>query len=241
MAVGQTQHIWLICPLLVVVSLGQASVLVGLSAMIADQVPVTQRGRASAAFGVPQVVALAGGMFIVTEVITDVPTAWLMIGIVGPLVALPFLLIKSEPAPRPGTGVIGTLRHNLAMVRPSKAPDYYWAMSTRVLINAGNLIGTTYLLYYVDDVLHRPKPGSAVLTLTLIYLVFCLFSTSGAGVVSDRLMRRKPLVLAGGALQVAAALTLALSPTWTAAMIAAGRTASWMTPSASPTSAITLR
>ena len=220
--IGSLDNIGLICVLLALVSVGEASVLVALSAMIADQVPVFQRGRASAAFGVPQVVALAGGMVVVTEVITDVPTAWLVIGVVGLLCSLPFLLGVNEPPPRAGTEVAGSVLSNILPPSITGAHDYYWAMSTRVLINAGNLVGTTYLLFYVDDVLHRPDAESAVLTLTLIYLVFCVVATYGAGVVSDRVLRRKPLVFAGGAFQVAAALLLAASPTWDAAMIAAG-------------------
>ncbi len=219
--VGTTSSPTLICLLLVVVSLGEAAVLVALSAMIADQVPVAQRGRASAAFGVPQVIALAGGMILVTEVITDVATGWFVIGALGFLVGLPFLLGQPEPAPLPGTGVQGTLRHNITPPRPGAAPDYYWAMATRVLINAGNLVGTAYLLFYLDDELRRPNPEGALLTLTLVYLVFCVVATWAAGVVSDRTLRRKPLVLVGGGLQVAAAVTLAVAPTWGAALVAA--------------------
>lgn len=220
--VGYADSVALICVLLALVSIGEASVLVALSAMIADQVPVAQRGRASAAFGVPQVVALAGGMVLVTEVIADVPTAWVVIGALGVASSLPFLLGVREPAPRPGTEVTGTVLSNITPPRLAGAHDYYWAMSTRVLINAGNLVGTTYLLFYVDDVLHRPDAEGAVLTLTLIYLVFCVVATYSAGVVSDRVLKRKPLVFAGGAFQVAAALVLASWPTWDAAMIAAG-------------------
>lgn len=219
--VGSATQVVVICLLLAVVSVGEAAVLVALSAMIADQVPVTQRGRASAAYGVPQVVALAGGMVLVTEVIKDVPTAWLAIGLIGLAAALPFLLGVREPAPRPGTEPVGGLLVSITPPRPDRARDYYWAMATRVLINAGNLVGTTYLLYYVDDVLHRPDPAGAVLVLTLVYLVFCMGATYAAGVVSDRTMRRKPLVFVGGAFQVAAALTLAIWPTWEAAMVAA--------------------
>ncbi len=220
--IGSQDSVPLICLMLVVVSIGEASALVALSAMIADQVPVNQRGRASAAFGVPQVVALAGGMVLVTEVFIDVPTAWLAIGIIGFLAALPFLLIVREPPPRPGTEVQGSIISNITPPGLTQARDYYWAMSTRVMINAGNLIGTTYLLFYVDDVLHRPSPEGSVLTLTLVYLVFCVVATYFAGVLSDRLLKRKPLVFIGGALQVAAALLLAASPTWSATIVAAG-------------------
>ncbi|MGC5345310.1 MFS transporter [Streptomyces sp. DT24] len=219
--VGQLDSVPVVCGLLVLVALGQACVLVGLSAMIADQVPVNQRGRASAAFGAPQVIALAGGMALVTEVIHDVSTAWWVIALLAAVCCLPFLLGVGEPAPPPGTGPTGGLLRNLTPPRPRRAPDYYWAMSTRVLVNAGNLVGTAYLLYYVDDVLHRPDPEGAALTLTLVYLVFCVVATYAAGLISDRKPRRKPLVLAGAAFQIAAALSLAVSPTWEAAVLAA--------------------
>jgi len=219
--IGTVGSVPLVCVLLALVSVGEAAALVALSAMIADQVPLPQRGRASSAFGVPQVVALAGGMVLVSEVVTDVPTAWLVIGLLGLVTPLPFLLGVREPAPRPGTEAGGSLAASLTPPSPAGARDYYWAMATRVLINAGNLVGTSYLLFYVDDVLRRADPDGAVLTLTLAYLVFCVVATYLAGVASDRVLRRKPLVLAGGALQVAAALTLAVSPTWTAALFAA--------------------
>jgi MFS family permease len=219
--VGQFESVPIICALLLLVALGQTAVLVGLSAMIADQVPVGQRGRASAAFGVPQVIALALGVAVVTEVIRDVPTAWWVIGVSALLCSLPFLLGMREPAPLPGTQPTGTLRQKLTPPQPRRAPDYYWAMTARVLINAGNLVGTTYLLFYIGDVLQRPNPDGSLLTLTLIYLLFCVVATYVAGLFSDRWLRRKPLVLTGGLFQVAAALTLALSPTWSAAMLAA--------------------
>ncbi|WP_051821276.1 MFS transporter [Streptomyces sp. NRRL F-5065] len=220
-AVGQIDSVPAVCALLVFVALGQACVLVSLSAMIADQVPVHQRGRASAAFGAPQVIALAGGMALVTEVIHDVPTAWWVIALLAVVCCLPFLLGVGEPAPPPGARPTGGLLHNLTPPRPRRAPDYYWAMATRVLINAGNLVGTAYLLYYVDDVLHRPEPEGAALTLTLVYLVFCVVATYAAGLTADRRLRRKPLVLAGAAFQTAAASSLAVSPTWGAALLAA--------------------
>lgn len=219
--IGQLDSVPVVCGLLVLVAVGQACVLVGLSAMIADQVPTNQRGRASAAFGAPQVIALAGGMTLVTEVIHDVPTAWWVIALLAAVCGLPFLLGVGEPAPPAETRPVGGLLHNLTPPRPRRAPDYYWAMSTRVLINAGNLVGTAYLLYYVDDVLRRPDPDGAALTLMLVYLVFCLVATWAAGLMSDRSLRRKPLVLVGAVFQVAAALSLAVSPTWEAALLAA--------------------
>ena len=99
-----------IAVLVAVISLGQAAILVALSAMIADQVPRLQRGRASAAMGVPQVIALAGGMVLVTMLVTSVPGSWAVVAVLAVLSCLP---------------------------RPRHYPGYYWAMTSRVLIHAG--------------------------------------------------------------------------------------------------------
>lgn len=219
--IGQVEAVPVVIALLVLVALGEAAVLVSLSAMIADQVPVPQRGRASAAYGVPQVLALAGGMVLVTEVITDVPTAWGVIALLALTCCLPFLLGQREPLPPAGARPCSALRAHLTPPSARRAPDYYWTMVSRVLIQAGNLVGTTYLLFYVDDVLHRPNPDGAVLTLTLVYLVFCVVATWAGGRMTDHWLRRKPFVMGGGLLQVAAALTLVVSPTWGATMVAA--------------------
>ncbi|MDN5901093.1 MAG: MFS transporter, partial [Brachybacterium sp.] len=85
--------------LLGVVALGQASVLVSLSAIIADRVPPAQRGRASAAMGLPQVVALAAGMIIVTELVTGLRASWMVIAGLALLAPLPFLATFEEPTP----------------------------------------------------------------------------------------------------------------------------------------------
>src|SRR5699024_8918286 len=74
------------------VGLGESAVLVALSAMIADQVAVEPRGRASVAFGVPQRLALAAGVVVATEIVDRVPLAWVVIGALAGLCALPFLL-----------------------------------------------------------------------------------------------------------------------------------------------------
>src|SRR5699024_5473579 len=104
--VGVQSHPWTAGILLAVVALGEATVLVSLSAVIADQVPQPQRGRASAAMGVPQVIALAGGMVLVTELITAVSHSWLAVAVLALLTPPPFLFGFAEPpapARRPRT------------------------------------------------------------------------------------------------------------------------------------------
>ncbi|WP_158079267.1 MFS transporter [Actinomadura sp. CNU-125] len=105
--------------------------------------------------------------------------------------------------------------------RPREHPDYFWALLSRVLINAGNLAGTTYLLYFLTDVLHRGDPDGSLLILTLVYLVCCAATGHLGGVVSDALGRRRDLIAVAGALQGAAAALLAAAPTWPSALAGA--------------------
>lgn len=209
-----------IAVLIALVSLGQAAVLVALSAVIADQVPRFQRGRASAAMGVPQVLALAIGMVVVTMLVPDVGGSWAIIGLLAIACAVPFLLGSRDPRPQ-GDSV--PQRFSAALRIPPLGPnhDYYWAMTSRVLVNAGNLVGTTYLLFFLSDVLAVDDPDAGMLVLILVYLVACGCSGWLGGLLSDRLRIRRMFVLVAAALQATAALVLAVVPTWDASIAAA--------------------
>ncbi|MEU8799365.1 MFS transporter [Spirillospora sp. NPDC048819] len=226
--------------LMVVVSVGASAVLASLSAVIADRVPPHRRGAASAAMGVPQVIALVVGMILVTMVVTSIPWSWALIAVLAAASPLPFFLARtrSRPAERPMApstdapmdmpadvvaDPVGAPRpgERVPFPRPRKDPDYYWALTSRVLINAGNLAGTTYLLYFLTDVLHRPDPETSLLILTLIYLVCCATTGWLGGKASDLLGRRRDLIAVAGALQAGAAALLAIAPAWPAAMAGA--------------------
>jgi len=222
--VGMQPNWQLAAALLAVVAVGQSAVLVSLSAMIADQVPPAQRGRASAAVGVPQVIALAGGMIIVTELVTDVQWSWAVIALLALITPLPFLLGHPEPtpltaAPTPRATAPRTRGDIRALLR--RYHDLGWAGLSRVLVNAGNLVGTTYLLYFLSDSLGLANPESALTVLILIYLVASGLGSWVGGTLTDRLRSRRTFVAAAAGLQVAAALTLAFVPTWEASIVAA--------------------
>lgn len=206
--------------LLGIVAIGQSAVLVSLSAIIADRVPIAQRGRASAAMGVPQVIALALGMVIVTELVRDVGWSWTVIAVLALLAPLPFIF--SFPEPRASQAVRPlTLGLRRALQRLRGYRDFGWATLSRVLINAGNLVGTTYLLYFLADVLGVPDPDGALMVLILVYLAACAVASWMGGVLTDRWKARRALVCVSAMLQAAAALALALVPTWESSLVAA--------------------
>ncbi|MBO2458685.1 MFS transporter [Actinomadura violacea] len=220
-----------VAALMVVASVGESAVLAALSAVIADRVPPRRRGAASAAMGVPQVVALVAGMVLVTMLVTSIPASWVLIGVLAAASPLPFFLVRRRaPLPRsadaaPGGAAPGDAApgdgERVPLPRPREHPDYYWALLSRVLINAGNLAGTTYLLYFLDDVLHRRDPDGSLLILTLVYLVCCAATGYLGGRASDLLGRRRDLLALAGGLQAAAAALLAAAPTWPSALAGA--------------------
>ncbi len=216
--VGTQTSLVVVAVLIFLVALGEAMILVALSAMIADQVPVNQRGRASAAMGIPQVVALAGGMVLVTELVTGIAASWALIGAIALITPLPFLLLAKEP-PLPAMAE----GEKLPPFRPRdpKYRDFNWAVVSRVLINAGNLVGTTYLLYFLADELRVPDPDGSLMILVLIYLATSGIATWFGGWISDRVQIRRVFVAVAGGLQAAAALCLAFVPTWNSAIVAA--------------------
>jgi MFS family permease len=218
-----TQTSWpVVAGLMVVVSVGASAVLAALSAVIADRVPHHQRGAASAAMGVPQVIALVVGMVLVTMVVTSIPGMWALIAVLAAVSAVPFFLVRTRGRP-PLQDASEPVRagDRVPFPRPRRHADYYWALLSRVLINAGNLAGTTYLLYFLTDVLHRRDPDGSLLILTLIYLVCCAATGWLGGRASDALGRRRDLIAVAGALQAGAAALLAIAPTWPSAMAGA--------------------
>ncbi|AQP47515.1 hypothetical protein BW730_08440 [Tessaracoccus aquimaris] len=205
--------------LLGVVALGESALLVSLSAVIADRVPEAQRGRASAAMGLPQVIALALGMVIVTMLVTDVGQSWMLLAVMALVSTLPFLFAYPDASPAAPERRPGAFRW-----RPSALHGYRdlgWAGLSRVLVNAGNLVGTTYLLYFLSDELKVADPDTSLLVLTLVYLVGCAVATWAGGVLTDRWRARKVLVAVCAGLQALAALILALVPSWSASIVAA--------------------
>ena len=122
-----------------------------LNAGIPDHVPVRQRAVVSGWIGFPQALGLVVGAVIVTMLVTDIPTGYLVIGLAAIAMALPFVLSTPDP-PLPRTARPPfSWRSLLATfwVSPRAHPDFAWAWFTRFLVMLGNATGTLYLLFFL--------------------------------------------------------------------------------------------
>jgi MFS family permease len=204
-----------------VAQLGMYAAMSGLTATIADEVPPYQRGAISAAVYGPQAIGIVVGLGLVTAAGGGGGTGYLLLAVLLVLAALPWVLRSGERPPAPG----GTPRSLWDAVRatwraPARHPDYAWAFAGRLLVNLGNALGTTYLLYFLTDGLRVADPEGSLLVLTLVYLVATVAATWGGGVLSDRTGRRRVFVAGAAVLQACACLLLVVAPSWPSALVA---------------------
>lgn len=204
-----------------VAQLGMYAAMAGLTATIADQVPSAQRGTVSAAIYGPQAIGIVVGLGLVTAVGTGAGLAYAALAGLLLVTAVPWLLRARDGEPGPG-GRPGSLAGALRATwqAPWAHPDYAWAFGGRLLVNLGNALGTTYLLYFLTDGLRRPDPEASLLVLTLVYLAATVAATWGGGVLSDRTGRRRVFVAAAAGLQALACAVLVVVPSWSSALVA---------------------
>jgi MFS family permease len=204
-----------------VAQLGMYAAMAGLTATIADQVPPEHRGEVSAAVYGPQALGIVLGLGIVAAVGGQAEAGYPLLAAFLVVAALPWLLrsrdarpAEGEPPASLGAALRGTWRS------PSRHPDYAWAFGGRLLVNLGNALGTTYLLYFLTDGLRVADPEGSLLVLTVVYLVATVTATWGGGVLSDRTGRRRVFVAGAAVLQALACAVLVLAPSWPSALVA---------------------
>jgi MFS family permease len=213
------QHTWVGVGIAwLVASLGIDMATAGATAVIADSVPDDQRGAISAAIYGPQAVGILVGVGLLTAIGTDGVLGYAVLAVLLIACTVPFVLRHRDSVDTPVLPL--TLRSLIAglWVRSS---DFGWAFSGRLLVNTGNALGTTYLLYFLTDDLRLDDPQGGLLILTLVYLVFTLLATVTGGRASDRSGRRRPYVAIAAFLQAIAALLLAVAPAYGVALVAA--------------------
>ncbi|AUG82070.1 MFS transporter [Kitasatospora sp. MMS16-BH015] len=203
--------------------LGLNAMLAGVTAPVADQVPVAQRAVVSGWTGISQSLGLVVGALLVTVVVSGILPGYALTAALTVALALPYVLRHREPVlPRELRAPLDWRALAAGYwVSPRRYPDFGWAFLTRFLINLGNAIGTLYLLYYLTDAVHYPEPDTGVLILTAVYTLAALLTAIPAGVVSDRTGRRRALVVLSCAVMAVAALLLAFLHSWPATVVAA--------------------
>jgi MFS family permease len=196
-----------------------------ITATISDRVPVNQRGYVSGWVSAPQAAGTILGILLVTILALSTFVGYLVVAVVLVVLVLPFLLKTPDAvlpaADRPPFSVSALLAG--LWINPRRFPDFGWTLLSRILVNLGNALGTTLLLYFLMFGLNRGAGAEDdLLLLTAVYMVFFIASALIVGKLSDRLGKRKVFVYVAAYLQALAALILAFVPDFSIAIAAAG-------------------
>lgn len=182
-----------------------------LLAMLADRVPRGRRGTFSAIYGVGALIGVFGSQIVASGFVTD-PLAGIAVFAVVVLVGGPLAVAlagesSSRGLPRARL-TPGMLIGNFSFPR-RQSRDFYLALSGKLLFVVGYYAVTGYQLYILTDYLGLglAEAGGLIGLMGLIGLGTALVFGFVSGPISDRLGRRKALVM-GSALLVAVATLL---------------------------------
>ncbi|GHF18657.1 MFS transporter [Pseudolysinimonas yzui] len=209
-----------ICWVLVIV--GFCVLTAALTAMISDQVPVGQRGVISAWISAPQAVGLILGVLLVIALELTTLLGYGLVAVLLIALVMPFVIVTPDARLAAGDRPPFTMRALVGgfWVSPRRYPDFAWTLLGRILVNIGNALGTTLLLFFLIYGLGREDADTDLLILIVVYTVFIVGSSFIIGAWSDRIARRKPFVVFSAGMQAVAALLLAFVPDFTVALVA---------------------
>lgn len=205
----------------IVVSIGVSVASAALTAMIADQL-TEQRGAASAAASSAQAVGIVVGVGAVVLLALSVTDAYLLLAAIIAVVGVGTAVLLPDPP-----------AHDLplpAKVRTAgrtsswRDRDFLWLLTSRLVVNIGNALGTSLLLFFLLYGVRVPAAAAQdnLLMLIVIYTVFVVIASIVAGIISDRTGRRRTITVVSAVIQAVSGLVILLSPDLVMTSIAAG-------------------
>lgn len=187
-----------------------------LTAVISDQVPVGQRATVSGWMAAPQPIGALLGLLLVVALGLGQAAGYLLCAVALAVCAAGFCVRMPD---RPLTAEQRAPLTFRAFVRgfwisPRRHPDFGWTLCSRVLVNLGNALTTTLLLYFLlyGLGLGTDAANTLLLVITVVYSALSMAASLWFGRLSDRLGRRKQFVVLTSLLQGAAGLVLVVAP-----------------------------
>jgi MFS family permease len=172
------------------------------SALLPDRVPERFRGRYSTGVGLGVLLGAVIGPILASFFVEAIPLGYASLTGLVVLLILLFVVVVPGRDNRGEPGKPFSLRVFVSAfwVNPVRHPDFFWGFTGRILLFGGYAMLSAYSLYIAQDYigLSLKAATSLVPLLGLFALPGLLISTAVAGPLSDRIGRRKPIVLAAG-------------------------------------------
>ena len=197
--------------------------LAAIFAAIPDKVPVEQRGVVGGLVALGQTMGSLIGAVIGMFAADDLVFGYAIVALAVALCSIPYVLMRQDiPLPK---GALEPLKPGDFIksfwINPAKHKDFGWAWLSRFLLYLGCQLCLVYLLYFLQDSIGHEDPAEGVLVLTAVYAFCVIFSSVISGKLSDKDGKRKKYVVISSVIVAAAALTLSMATSFTAAIVAA--------------------
>ncbi|MFJ9558638.1 MFS transporter [Streptomyces fuscichromogenes] len=182
---------WLLC------QLASNAASAALMASFADNVPESQRGRASSVLGLSQNIAILTGIYAAALLVSNLPLLFIVPGTVGVACVIVYVLVTPDRVPDTPAQPFSLMTIvRTFWTNPVKYPDFALAWLSRFLITLATFLFTTFRLFYIQDHLGLSERHavSTVATGVLLYTIALMISAAVSGWLSDRLARRKIFV-----------------------------------------------
>lgn len=199
--------------------------LAALTATVADQVPVAQRGRVSGIVGLSIPLSIVTG----TALVSVLPTDVLRFGVPGAIAVLVTAVFACflrdrvlTEKPREPLGlrqIVGAFAFS-----PRRHPDFGWTWLSKFLVMFGYAgIATFFPLFLAERfALDEGAALQVIVVANLISTVATVAASPLAGWLSDRLRRRRVFVAAAGVVMVFGLVLLAFAPSIAVVFVAQG-------------------
>ena len=187
------------------------------SALLPDRVPEDLRGRYSTRVGLAIILGAVLGPVMGSLFAHAIPVGYLVTtGLVMlPILLFVFLVPEADNRDAPQSPFRWSAFLSAFWVNPIRHPDFFWGFLGRILLFGGYYLLTTYTLYILQDYIGLSLDRATKLSplMAVAALPGIVVATAIAGPVSDRIGRRKPIVLVAGLLIAGGSAVPLLLPT----------------------------
>jgi len=209
-----------------VVSLFYSMITGPLSAIVPDRTPVARRGVFSALGSLGIFVGGLLGVVVASQFVSMITVGFLVMAALVLGGGIPFALALRDRA----SGDVGVPVERVSwtetlrsfFVDPRTHPDFFWAFVARLVLIVGYWSIVSFQLYILDDYIGLGLDGANALfpITTGILAIGIIVALVPAGILSDRLGRRKPFVIVASVIVAISAVIPIVSPTVPGALIA---------------------
>ena len=197
-------------------------------AIIPDRVPVSQRATVSAFAGLAQPLGIVIGTILIAQVIKSIQGSYYAIaGILLVVLTIFVLVVHENPLPKEQVPPFSLRDFVFTFFSPLRSRDFALTWVGRFLVILAQTTLAEFMLFYLKDVIHYEQlfPGQAAdqgfAIFQVIQTVCVIVSTVISGIISDRIQRRKPFVIAASLIMTVALFLIAFVPSWTIVLVTA--------------------